>query len=112
MNAKTTMNAKNTARGIVCALLAVGAAPVPAFADECGNWDFEPIMHSDYALVGADQALEIAVAALPISGWDEVASLNRSFFLDCTYRVETHANSGRWRVVWIDGRSGDVQGIH
>jgi hypothetical protein len=112
-NAKTTVNAKTTAKSIVCALLSaaltVGAAP--ALADECGTWDFEPIEHSDYALMPYDQAIEVAVAALPINGWDDVASINWSFFYTGIYNVEVHATSGRWWIVWVDSRTGNVEAI-
>ena len=114
-NAKNTVNAKTTAKGIVCALLAAvlvaGTAPVPALADECGNWDFEPIAHSDYALMPYDQAIEIAVAALPINGWDDVASIDWSFYYTGIYNVEVHATSGRWWMVRIDSRTGDIVAI-
>ena len=114
-NAKNTANAKTTAKTIVTALLAAalaaGAAPVPALADECGTWDFEPIEHSDYALMPYDQAIEVAVAALPINGWDDVASINWSFFYNGVYNVEVHATSGRWWIVWVDSRTGNIEAI-
>jgi len=110
------MNAKTTARNIVAAALAAtlaaGIGTVPALADECGGVDITPIEATEYALVSADQAIEIAVEAAPVSGWDEVAYTEYRFdFFHCTYCVEVWNTQGRWWMVFIDARTGEVGAV-
>ena len=123
------MTRKNTARNIVAtaitAMLTFGFAAAPALADEygavewnptgeCGDFDITPIEHSDCALLPAEYAVEIAVQAAPVSGWEEVSNVTWSFNFfskNYTYRVEVWNTQGRWWEVWVDAKSGEVLAV-
>lgn len=123
------MTAKTTVKNIIATALAttitLGLAATPALADEygavdwnptgeCGTYDITPIEHSTCVLLPAEYAVERAVEAAPVSGWEEVASVTWTFNFfgsNHTYRVEVWNTQGRWWEVWVDAKSGEILAV-
>ena len=107
----TTKNVKSTAKSLVAAALAAalaaGGAVAPALAAEATG----PAPEAPVALVAqsvsSDYAIDEAVAATPLTYWDEVESVD--WYYDASsdnYVVTVYSVYGNWWEVWVNATTG------
>ena len=108
----TTKNAKSTAKSLVAAALAAalaaGGAVAPALAAEAtGPAPEAPDVALVAQSVSSDYAIDEAVAATPLTYWDEVDSVD--WYYDPgsdNYVVTVYSVYGNWWEVWVNATTG------
>ena len=113
------MPTKGTAKSIVAAALAAalaaGTAVAPALAAETTSP--APEAQAQTALVAqsvsSDYAVDAAVAATPLTYWDEVNAVD--WYYDAgsdDYVVTVYSVYGTWWTVWVDATTGSAWSIY